>query len=427
MPSFDNLMLAQANAPPVQVTDGQVLAILLLLFTTAFSLAMIVLWVLRIGQTGHAIPAAQRGILRVPVTLTLVAIGLSLLILSMTTTQSIDEFGGTSAMSVDEENSGKLPDSERLPGAAGESVDSPDASSGVNADAPNRESQIPNPETSAAPMMTPDKVMQTLIDNLVVNLIVFVVLGIVVLSSRRFGRHWLPDGGIIAHSTGSGADRIASDAFLPHGSWPDLDDSSAMRESPEDFVRGAETNPFAWTSTPSTTPTDISRQAIVSADPALAEERFSFLTELRYAAEVFLAAYAPTTILRLSVVVIMENILGKQARQHPFLDMLDSGSGYGIIALIVFTAVVVAPLLEELQYRVVILGGMVHFCRPLPALILASILFAFAHGFPDSLALLPLAAALGYAYLRRRSYVTVVLVHFLFNGFNMAIALIAMM
>ena len=54
-------------------------------------------------------------------------------------------------------------------------------------------------------------------------------------------------------------------------------------------------------------------------------------------------------------------------------------------------------------------------------------LFAFAHGFPDALALLPLAAALGYAYLRRRSYVTVVLVHFFFNSFNMAIALIALM
>lgn len=53
-------------------------------------------------------------------------------------------------------------------------------------------------------------------------------------------------------------------------------------------------------------------------------------------------------------------------------------------------------------------------------------LFAFAHGFPDSIALIPLAFALGYTYLRRRSYVTVMLVHFLFNGFNMLLALVAL-
>jgi membrane protease YdiL (CAAX protease family) len=56
----------------------------------------------------------------------------------------------------------------------------------------------------------------------------------------------------------------------------------------------------------------------------------------------------------------------------------------------------------------------------------SSVLFAFAHGFPDSLALLPLAFALGYTYLRRRSYITVMMVHFLFNAFNMVLAFASM-
>ncbi len=53
---------------------------------------------------------------------------------------------------------------------------------------------------------------------------------------------------------------------------------------------------------------------------------------------------------------------------------------------------------------------------------ISSVLFAFAHGFPDSVALLPLAAAIGWTYHRRRSYRTVVLIHVLFNGFNLLIA-----
>ena len=96
-----------------------------------------------------------------------------------------------------------------------------------------------------------------------------------------------------------------------------------------------------------------------------------------------------------------------------------------MIAIIVLVAVFVAPIVEELQFRVVVLGGIAQIGQPRLALIASSILFAFAHEFPDSIALIPLALALGYAYLRRRSYVTVMLVHFLFNGFNMILALVS--
>jgi membrane protease YdiL (CAAX protease family) len=107
--------------------------------------------------------------------------------------------------------------------------------------------------------------------------------------------------------------------------------------------------------------------------------------------------------------------------------MMTSGVGRTILTLILLTAVFLAPLVEELQFRVIMLGGLAQMGRPMLALSISSILFAFAHGFPDSLALLPLAFALGYTYLRRRSYITVMLVHFLFNGFNMVLALLAML
>ena len=60
-------------------------------------------------------------------------------------------------------------------------------------------------------------------------------------------------------------------------------------------------------------------------------------------------------------------------------------------------------------------------------MIVSSVIFAFAHGFPDSIALLPLAFVLAYTYSRRRSYRTVVLVHFLFNLFNMVLAVLPML
>ena len=101
--------------------------------------------------------------------------------------------------------------------------------------------------------------------------------------------------------------------------------------------------------------------------------------------------------------------------------------GNDVLLLIAFTAVVLAPIMEELLYRVVILGGLLNHPRPTPrstmlAIGVTSVLFAFAHGFPDSVALLPLAVAIGWTYHQRRSYRTVVLVHVLFNGFNILLA-----
>ena len=120
------------------------------------------------------------------------------------------------------------------------------------------------------------------------------------------------------------------------------------------------------------------------------------------------------------------SIVGEPPDSHPFLEMLAAGVSVPMILMILIMAVFVAPIVEELQFRVVILGGIAQLGKPVLALIASSILFSFAHSFPDSIALIPLALALGYAYLRRRSYVTVMLVHFLFNGFNMILALVAL-
>jgi membrane protease YdiL (CAAX protease family) len=106
--------------------------------------------------------------------------------------------------------------------------------------------------------------------------------------------------------------------------------------------------------------------------------------------------------------------------------MITSGAGGMLLLCVIFTGVVVAPVVEELQFRVVLLGGLLQAGLKRVAVASAAISFSLLHGFPDGLALLPLAFALGYAYMRRQSYLTVIFVHFMFNAINLGIAFMAM-
>ena len=86
--SFLNPILAQAAAAPEEVTVGTVMTAMMFLMTAVGSMAMIVAWVIRYSQTGHALPAARRGVLRVPLPLTLVAAVLSVLLMVLVLTSS---------------------------------------------------------------------------------------------------------------------------------------------------------------------------------------------------------------------------------------------------------------------------------------------------------------------------------------------------
>ena len=186
---------------------------------------------------------------------------------------------------------------------------------------------------------------------------------------------------------------------------------------------------FSASDSPTFPSTDLPR--LNSAKQSLDSDNFCseplrFLLECRYAVEIFLAAWFPTMLLRFLLVELISGLTGKMPESNPLLEMLGSGVGRELMVLIAVTAVIVAPLAEELQFRIVLLGGVVQAGRKRIGWILSSVLFALAHGFPDSLALLPLSFTLGYAYMRRRSYLTVVLVHFLFNLSNIAMAILAM-
>ena len=447
-------MLSQAAVPPEKVTPGTALAGFLVLGVMASSVWMIIVWVGRRNLTGHALPAARRGILRVPPVLTFVGIGLSLMMVLLMMLVSLQEKPGakpspnpaTTPVAV---GAAETPASTTEPAAAETSAaveQSPPAeeSPAANTSSPETASGEPSATSdkpkkkSAASQMSPEDMQSALLQTVVMDAFLFLVFGVVVFISRQQGRVRLTESSTFVPATQAYQAAMYSSSNF----WPDLDDPSAAPVQPgyslpvERSALPPAIHSSADSSEESVSPWAASQAEghVVSAAETVSpgetviepDEPFSFLTELRYAAEVFLAAYVPTAMLRVLVVVLTEGLTGEVPDQHPFLEMMESDVGMAVLSLIVLTAVILAPIVEELQFRVVILGGIAQLGRSRLALVVSSVLFAFAHGFPDSLALLPLAFALGYTYQRRRSYITVMMVHFLFNAFNMALAFASM-
>ena len=132
----------------------------------------------------------------------------------------------------------------------------------------------------------------------------------------------------------------------------------------------------------------------------------------------FLAAIIPTSLLLLSLLAFRS-----QETQHPLLRLLQQDQNWPILMLLATSAVVVAPLSEELLFRVILQGWLTRRCGSTAGITLVAVLFAFIHGWRDGLALIPLALILGYIYDRRRDYTAIVATHALFNLANLFLAL----
>ena len=443
-------ILAQAAAAPEKITPGATMAGFLVLGIMASSVWMIVVWVRRRNLTGHALPAARRGILRVPPVLTFVGIGLSLLMFLLMTMVSLQEKPGAKAASKPATNpvaassaETSTSTAETSPTAEESAAPEVTATETTSAETTSSEATPPSETSekkkSAASQMSPEDMQSALIQTVVMDAVLFLVFGVVVFVARLQGRARLCESAALLPSPQTQAYQAAM--YSPANFWPDLDDASAAPMPGYPLPVERSVIPSGASSVPSNRDASESPWVAPQAESNISsaaemispgetagevDEPFCFLTELRYSAEVFLAAYVPTAMLRVLVVALTAGLTGEVPDQHPFLEMMESDVGIAVLGLIALTAVVLAPVVEELQFRVVILGGIAQLGRPWLALGVSSVLFAFAHGFPDSLALLPLAFALGYAYLRRRSYITVMLVHFLFNAFNMVLAFASM-
>ena len=109
---------------------------------------------------------------------------------------------------------------------------------------------------------------------------------------------------------------------------------------------------------------------------------------------------------------------------HPFLRLIAAEPGPTTIAWVAFAAVVLAPLLEELMYRVILQGSLERVAPPAVAIVGVALVFSAVHNPIDVLPLVPLALILGYVYHRTRSYLAVVTAHALFNSTMLVLMLV---
>lgn len=125
----------------------------------------------------------------------------------------------------------------------------------------------------------------------------------------------------------------------------------------------------------------------------------------------FLASY-PLVLLA----VLLTAGLRSEARTHPFAKLAQEHPTFEVYFWIAAAVLITAPVAEELLFRVILQGWLRTKLPAYAAIAISSLLFCAVHGFPDSLALFPLALILGYVFEKRRSYLAVVVLHALFNA-----------
>lgn len=111
--------------------------------------------------------------------------------------------------------------------------------------------------------------------------------------------------------------------------------------------------------------------------------------------------------------------------KNALLRMLDESSERGALFWIILSAAVLAPITEELLYRVLLQGWAQSNMDPWKAIAFSTFVFVVQHPPFDWLPLVPLALILGFVYNRRRSYLAVLVLHALFNGVMLGLAVLA--
>lgn len=141
--------------------------------------------------------------------------------------------------------------------------------------------------------------------------------------------------------------------------------------------------------------------------------------QLQLGAVGFLASLAPVLLMMLATLPWRSEEV-----MHPFLRLLQENGTFSTIAGVLLIAVVIAPLNEELLFRVVLQSWLSRHLGRMAGVWTTAIVFSMVHRFPDALGILPLALILGVVYDRRQSYLAVVVLHALFNAFNVVALLL---
>jgi len=378
------VMLAVQAAPEIEMTPARTIAGLLLFLTIAASFGTGVSWLLRLYHGQHPLPLARRLPLQTPRMAAVWTAVLTLPMAILALMVSIEQLTAAPDAAADAPAESATVDG-AAPAAEGSAV-SQSADTAATDTAAAADTAAATAKPAAAEQQR--RQVQMVLQGILFNAVLVLVLGLFVL--RQTSIKLLN----LAFNDAMAALRAAPAGVHELSGWGDLQ--------------------FGVEPTAS------------AADIASTDEPLHVPTEIRCALQVFLAVVLPSMLLRFLLVLIITGLTGAAPDRNPLLEILDSDTGPLLLLLIVFTAVVVAPIAEELQFRVVLLGGLQQARMPTLAILLSSSLFTLAHGFPDCIALIPLTAGLCYTWQRRGSYLTCVLVHFLFNLFNILLAVLVL-
>jgi membrane protease YdiL (CAAX protease family) len=141
-----------------------------------------------------------------------------------------------------------------------------------------------------------------------------------------------------------------------------------------------------------------------------------------YGVQGFLLAVVPVYALVAMILPLKET----EEAVHPLLRMITEGNlDFRFVFWACLSAVVVAPIQEEMLYRVLLQEGMVSLGYRLRIAIPGiAVFFCLVHLFPDSIPLFPLAILLGLVMHFRNSFLAVVIMHMLFNAFNILLTIL---
>jgi uncharacterized protein len=129
-------------------------------------------------------------------------------------------------------------------------------------------------------------------------------------------------------------------------------------------------------------------------------------------------------ILPMAVAIVVMAPFRTRETQNPLLTLMADNLEPVTISLVIFIAVLIAPLSEELMFRVILQGWLRTMLPARWAVPLVAVGFSAIHGAVDGLALIPLALVLGWVYEQRHNYFTVVVIHGLFNATMLALSLL---
>ncbi len=126
-----------------------------------------------------------------------------------------------------------------------------------------------------------------------------------------------------------------------------------------------------------------------------------------------------------AIIYLISKAVGYEPEPHLVLELLSDAS-LGVRLALVLIAVVLAPLAEELLFRVVLYRSLHHLFGTMTAMIITSFIFASIHLMPAFIVpLFFLGMVLQHRLLRTRSLWVPILIHAGFNGIMVVLALLA--